>query len=97
MKAVLVCVGLAVSAILAFGGYEFWANYGIVTPGILIARALVPARSYPQQIGSFAEDLRIQILVDFVFWFLVMWAASVLFGKLWHRSAKAGSAGSTNE
>ena len=82
-------MGLALSAGLAFGGYEFWANYGIVTPGILIARALVPARSYPQQIGSFAEDLRIQILVDWIFWFLLMWAVTAVLSKLWRRAAKA--------
>ncbi len=78
----LVAVGVVISALLAIDGYAIWSSYGISTPGILIARALVPRRAYPEQFQSFAQDLRIQMAVDWVFWFLLMWAVYLLLTRV---------------
>jgi len=89
LKIVLVPAGLAASLGLAFFGYSFYAGSGIRTPGILLAEAIFPAR---HSAGEFAaglgQTLRLQMFVDWVFWFAVMWLLYLLFARLGRKSGE---------
>ncbi|MFZ0279883.1 MAG: hypothetical protein WA254_02045 [Candidatus Sulfotelmatobacter sp.] len=63
----LAVVGLAISLFLAVGGSSLYDNFRIPTPGVLAAR-LVP-QSPNEWMGN---QLGVQILVDWIFWFAVM-------------------------
>ncbi len=77
-KVLLALLGLAFSLFLAGGG----DGYSIPTPGVLAARVLAPPRAYPNELQSLGESLRVQIFVDWVFWFAVMYAAYFFVKKI---------------
>lgn len=81
-KVLLAVVGLALSLFLAVGG----DSYRIPTPGVLLARVLAPPRAYPNQLQSLGERLRVQIFVDWIFWFALMYLAYFFAKKLGQRS-----------
>ena len=72
-KAILVVAGLAVSLFLAIGGSSVEDNLGIRTPGTLASAVLVPPRPFPHAFGAVGDGLRMQVFVDWVFWFALMW------------------------
>jgi hypothetical protein len=73
LKASLVVAGLAVSLFLAIGGSSIEDNLGIRTPGTIASEVLVRPRPFPHSFGAVGEGLRMQMFVDWVFWFLLMW------------------------
>jgi hypothetical protein len=85
LKATLVVAGLAVSLFLAIGGPSIEYNLGIRTPGTIASDLLVRPRSLPQAMGAVGDGLRLQMFVDWIFWFAVMYLI-YLFAKRASRS-----------
>jgi hypothetical protein len=73
LKTSLVVTGLAVSLFLAIGGPSIEDNLGIRTPGTIASEVLIPPRPVPHAFEAVGDGLRMQMFVDWVFWFALMW------------------------
>jgi hypothetical protein len=82
---VLTTMGLALSLFLAIGGWSIRENLGIRTPGMLVSDALVPPKPSPNQLEAVGEGLRMQMFVDWIFWFAVMLAIYLMVTALGRR------------
>jgi hypothetical protein len=86
VKIVLASAAMAASFILAGAGYGiFYEKLGIRTPGIIASRTFVPPKP---NLASLGEDLTVQLLVDWVFWFAVVCLLYWLFGWLGRKVRK---------
>ena len=84
-----VTMGLALALFLAIGGSSIRDNLRIRTPGTLVSDALVPPKPYPNQLEAVGEGLRMQMFVDWIFWFAVMCGIYFLVAKLGGKSKSA--------
>jgi hypothetical protein len=84
LKTVLVGAAISVSFILAAAGFGILHDrFGITTPGMLVSDALVPpSPSYHQEFASVGQAIRVQIIVDWLFWFALICALYWLLGRL---------------
>ena len=79
LKGMLAAAAAAVSFMLAaFGGFALGQKLGILTPGFLVWKLLVPTG----KVASIGGGIALQIAVDFVFWFALMCALYWLFRRL---------------
>jgi len=77
------CAVAAFAALfLAIGGSSIRYNLGIRTPGGLASDVLVPPRPYPNQLAAVGDGLRMQMSVDWIFWFGVICGTYFLVTKL---------------
>jgi hypothetical protein len=89
-KAVLVAGAIAGSFVLAGAGFGiFHDKLGITTPGILVSDALFPPSSSHQEFDLVGDALRTQIIVDWAFWFALMWFLYWLFRRLGRKLGKS--------
>jgi hypothetical protein len=91
LKAFLLLLGLAVSLFLAIGGASIEYNLGIRTPGTIASEVLVPPRAFPHALGAVGDGLRVQMFVDWVFWFAVLYLVYFVIRKLFRSLAKRQS------
>jgi hypothetical protein len=76
-----------VSFFLALAGTVFEQSFGISTPGTLAARAWVPINNRsPHEFEGIGEIARTQILVDWLFWFAVLYAAYKIYMRIGRKS-----------
>jgi hypothetical protein len=73
----------AVSLFLAFCGIGISHKLGIPTPGTFVVFYSISRGHY---YFSGAEALAIQIAIDWVFWFALIWAGYRLLRRLWEES-----------
>jgi hypothetical protein len=72
-EVVLLLGGLALSLFLAVGGSSIEDNLRIRTPGMLASHLLIHPTSIEQRFEAVGEALTMQMSVDWVFWFGVMY------------------------
>jgi hypothetical protein len=82
LKAILVVAALALSLFLAIGGSSIEDNLGIRTPGTIASKVLVSPKPFPHAFGALGDGLRMQMFVDWVFWFALMWLVYFAVTKL---------------
>jgi hypothetical protein len=82
-KVGLGAVATAISFVLAGAGFGIFKDrLGVTTPGILVSHALFPPSASQRQFDLVGDVLRVQIIVDWAFWFALMWALYWLFRRL---------------
>ncbi len=81
LKAILVVTGLAVSLFLAFGSASILDNLGIRTPGIIAWQDLAPD-------GAIGVGMTIQLLVDWVLWFAVLFLVYFVVTRIFRSLSK---------
>jgi hypothetical protein len=81
LKLVLVGVAIPASFVMAFVGSLPFEKLGIRTPGMIASDAFVRPSPPPHEFASVGEGLRMQIIVDWIFWFAVMYALYWLFRR----------------
>jgi hypothetical protein len=82
-KAILAATAAFASLILAKSGWAFRLRLGVMTPGMRASEFLLPRSA------SILAYVALQLSVDFVFWFALMWALYWLFGRLERRFGKS--------
>jgi len=79
----LLLVGLAASFFLSFGAESIHDNLGLSTPGYLAGRVLFPPdRHYADRWKVVGESMKGEMIVDWIFWFAVMWLIYFLVVRL---------------
>jgi hypothetical protein len=81
-KVILVMIALAASCFLGFGGEAIYETFGISTPGLIASRIFARRVARDWTWASLGEILRIQWLVDWAFWLLLMCLAYFLIKRL---------------
>lgn len=91
LKAILVVTALAVSLFLAIGGSSIEVNLGIRTPGTIASEILIRPRPFPHEFAAVGDGLRMQMLVDWIFWFAVMYLIFFLAKRVLRSLTKSHS------
>jgi|HubBroStandDraft_6_1064221.scaffolds.fasta_scaffold20042_2 hypothetical protein len=89
LNIVLALIGLAASLLLAIGGSSIEDNLHVRTPGMIALKVLVHPKPSPHEFEAVGQGLRLQMFVDWLFWFGLMWVLYRVTTKLSHRSQKA--------
>jgi hypothetical protein len=89
LNVMLALIGLAASLLLAIGGSSIEDNVHVRTPGMIASKVLVHPKPSPQEFEAVGQGLRVQMFVDWLFWFVLMCVLYRVTTKLSHRSQKA--------
>jgi hypothetical protein len=89
LNIVLALIGLAASLLLAIGGSSIEDDFHVRTPGMIASKVLVHPKPSPHEFEAVGQGLRVQMFVDWFFWFVLMCVLYRVTTKLSHRSQKA--------
>lgn len=78
LQSTLAASAALIALMLAFAGEALHLKLGVMTPGVWVADFLYPP-------GSISASIDVQLGVDFVFWFALMYALYWLVSRLWRK------------
>ena len=83
LRLVLLVVAIPVSFVMAFLCALPFESLGIPIPGMLASHVLVsPSSRSPHEFAGVGEMLRMQIVVDWLFWFALLCLGYFVFTKM---------------
>lgn len=88
LKMLLMIVAIPVSFAMAFIGALPFEKLGLRTPGMLASNVFVPPSHSPHEFDAVADGLKVQIVVDWVFWLAVICGLYVLFARFGRKSGQ---------
>jgi membrane protein implicated in regulation of membrane protease activity len=78
LQSILAASAAVVAFMLAFAGLPLALKLRIITPGVWVSEVLYAP-------GSISAPMDVQLGVDFVFWFALMYALYWLVSRLWRK------------